>query len=211
MKNPAYSVIYLDDAMEILGQMFDFVVYGCRGSLTKFMELFTMTDIAPQFEHGHPKYVTGMSGIELTYEVMNEAGQSVGTIEYISTMNRSPEYWCGWALAYYQWYSGRSFKKITERVPVEDMVSLYSPLHEADIQKFVDVMEKRMEDEGGQTKLQKMRKNAGMTQAELAERSGVSLRSIQMYEQQNKDIRKAQVERILHIARALGCGIEDII
>ncbi len=33
----------------------------------------------------------------------------------------------------------------------------------------------------------------------------VSLRSIQMYEQRNKDINKASAETLYHIARVLGC------
>lgn len=48
--------------------------------------------------------------------------------------------------------------------------------------------------------------------ADLAKfESGVSLRAIQMYEQRKKDIRHAQVERVLALARVLGCGVEDIL
>ena len=42
-------------------------------------------------------------------------------------------------------------------------------------------------------------------------KSGVSLRSIQMYEQRNKNINKASVETIYRLAKALGCEIEDLI
>lgn len=146
MKSPAYSAIYIEDAMEILAQMFDFIVYGCRESLKKYMEIFTMTDIASQFESGHPRYVAGMSGIELAFEVMDEVGDPIGIVEYTPCIERSPEYWCGGALAYYQWYSGKSFKEIIQRIPVDEMTALYSPLHEADIEKFVEVMEQRIKE-----------------------------------------------------------------
>lgn len=36
----------------------------------------------------------------------------------------------------------------------------------------------------------------GITQVELSNRSGVSLRAIQMYEQLNKDIRKANIKSV---------------
>ena len=49
------------------------------------------------------------------------------------------------------------------------------------------------------------------TQKELSERSGVSLRSIQMYEQRNKDINKASAETIYRLSKALGCNMEDLI
>ncbi|MCM1494747.1 MAG: helix-turn-helix domain-containing protein [Bacteroides sp.] len=51
----------------------------------------------------------------------------------------------------------------------------------------------------------------GFTQAELAKRSGVSLRSIQMYEQRNKNINKASVDAMYRLARVLGCTMEDLI
>ena len=170
-----------------------------------------MTDVASQFESGHPRYVAGMSGIELTCEVMDEVGDPIGTIEYTPRTERSPEYWCGWALAYYQWYSGKSFKEIIQGIPVDEIVALYLPLHEADIEKFTEVMEQRMQEAEQGSRLQKMRKNTKLSQAELAKRAGVTLRSIQMYEQQNKDVRKAKVERMLRITKVLGCELRDIL
>jgi transcriptional regulator with XRE-family HTH domain len=62
-----------------------------------------------------------------------------------------------------------------------------------------------------ETNLKRLRITYGFTQAELAERSGVSLRSIQMYEQRHKNINKASVESIYQIAKALGCAMEDLI
>ena len=55
------------------------------------------------------------------------------------------------------------------------------------------------------------RSSYGCTQAELATRSGVSLRSIQMYEQRNKDINKARAESLYRISKVLGCTIEDLL
>ena len=59
--------------------------------------------------------------------------------------------------------------------------------------------------------LYKARQKANLTQAELAKRSGVSLRSIQMYEQRNKDINKASSETLYRISKVLGCTIEDLL
>ncbi len=60
-------------------------------------------------------------------------------------------------------------------------------------------------------KLKRFRTLYGCTQSELAKQSGVSLRSIQMYEQRRKDINKASVETMYSIAKVLGCTIEDLI
>lgn len=59
--------------------------------------------------------------------------------------------------------------------------------------------------------LKELRKAAGMTQAELAEKSGVNPRMIQHYEQGFKDLSKAAFETGLRIADALGCDPRDLL
>ena len=49
--------------------------------------------------------------------------------------------------------------------------------------------------------IKELREARKLTQAELAERSGVSLRSIQMYEQKVNDIDKAQGHTLYKISR----------
>lgn len=55
------------------------------------------------------------------------------------------------------------------------------------------------------------REDKGLTQAELAERSGINVRMIQHYEQGTKDINKASVITVLQLAEALDCDVYDII
>ncbi len=59
--------------------------------------------------------------------------------------------------------------------------------------------------------LKRIREEKNITQAKLAETSGVSLRMIQYYEQGYKDINKVQGVTLHKIAQALGCTIEDIL
>ena len=61
------------------------------------------------------------------------------------------------------------------------------------------------------TKLKCIRTAKGYSQKQLAELSGVSLRSIQMYEQRNKDINKAQSESLYRLAKVLGCTMESLL
>ena len=96
-------------------------------------------------------------------------------------------------------------------VTFEELQRMYDPLHEADITKFVDILDTRMREFFADTSLKRIRTVYGCTQAELAKRSGVSLRSIQMYEQRNKDINRASAETLLRLARVLGCTMEDLI
>ena len=65
--------------------------------------------------------------------------------------------------------------------------------------------------ESRKSKLSEIRKARGFTQQQLSDASGVTLRMIQLYEQRQNDISKAQVNVVLSLAKALGCDVEDII
>lgn len=53
-------------------------------------------------------------------------------------------------------------------------------------------------------------KQSHLTQSELAEQSGVTLRMIQAYEQGDQDILKAEVRTVFALSRVLGCAPEVI-
>ena len=58
--------------------------------------------------------------------------------EPVFSFDRSPEYWAGWALAYYQWLSGLSFMALNEAVSIVTILEMYPKYHEMDISKFCD-------------------------------------------------------------------------
>ncbi len=207
----AYREIYLSKAQATLGDAFDYAVNTCGIPGSVFVKLFVASSISKRMENGEPAYVAGKSGIEIVREIVAETmGKELQT-EQRDTFGRSKEYWSGWAVAYYQWYSGRKFSDIFKVITFEDLQKMYYTLHETDISKFVDIVNKRMKEFFPDTNLKRIRTHYGCTQAELAERSGVSLRSIQMYEQRKKDINKASAETVYRLAKVLGCTIEDLI
>lgn len=59
--------------------------------------------------------------------------------------------------------------------------------------------------------LKRIRQGLGMSQSKLAERSGVSVRMIQYYEQGVKDINKAQAITVYQLSEALGCKMDNLI
>jgi transcriptional regulator with XRE-family HTH domain len=61
------------------------------------------------------------------------------------------------------------------------------------------------------SKLKTIREASGLSQAKLAEISGVSPRMIQHYEQGVKDINKSQGITLYKIAQALNCKIEELL
>lgn len=61
------------------------------------------------------------------------------------------------------------------------------------------------------TNLAFIRNDKRITQSALAERSGVSVRMIQHYEQGVKDINAAAALTVSKLAQALGCSVEDLL
>ena len=59
--------------------------------------------------------------------------------------------------------------------------------------------------------LQRIRKQSGLSQSQLAELSGVSLRMIQKYETGNRDINNASAITVYKLAQALKVNVEDLL
>lgn len=207
----AYQEIYLSKAQSVIGDAFDYAVNTCAIPGSDFVKLFIASSVSNRMENGEPAYLAGKSGIEIVREIVAETKGQELQIEPQEHFGRSKEYWIGWAVAYYQWYSGRKYRDIFKVLSFADLQKMYYTLHEADITKFVDIVDSKIKEYFPETNLKRIRTTYGFTQAELAERSGVSLRSIQMYEQRNKNINKASADTMYSLAKALGCTMEDLI
>lgn len=211
----AYDRLYLDDARHNLGEMLDYAVNVKGMNLERFYEMFLSSAVSRNFAAGNPRYLCGLSGRELYCRVMEQCQRdAVPADTGLLSCSSSAEYWTGWALAYLQWQLGCGFDHIASYGPgIEQMRTMYTPLHEAPESKFVDVcrsiMDKNMEQTV--TKLRLYRKNSGLSQEELAQRSGVSLRMIRAYEQRRQDICKASADSLLALSRVLNVTIESLI
>ena len=205
----AYSQLYLSKASRAVGNMLHDAVVEFDISGTDFLKRFIQSDVAEQFESGNPKYIAGKSGLELFLEVMeNTTGKSYN-VEIIKSYERSPEYWVGWVLTHYQWYSGRTFKSILDTVSHDEIIGLYGTLHEADVQKSYEVVDAHFAN--SESKLKIVRKQCGLTQEALSNESGVSLNNIRAYERKSKDINKAQFDILMRLAKALKCNVSEFL
>lgn len=207
----AYDEIYLDDAMKNLGEAFDYSATVLNIPMDEFLDMFIISGVAEQFQRGVPKFVSGLSGTELALEVLNRTGKNSDHNNPQTEYDCSPEYWCGWILAFYQWNTGKNFKEIKKYLPMSEIYKLYPTLHEASEEKFIDVANSILERKNLPTKLQTIRKAIGLSQKELSVKSGVTLRMIQQYEQRAKDINKSTATNLFALAGALGCKAEDLL
>lgn len=208
---PAYDRIYLDRARTALGRMLDFAVYDLKYDIAVFFDYFILSGVGMRFEKGDFTLLAGMSGVELAYEVLEQSNIEYERVRPNYTIDRSEEYWTGWALAYYQWETSLSFAEIVRNIPIRDILALYSPYHEMDIRQFVDKMNELYRAAKPETNLKLRRQSIGLTQRELAQLAGVPVRTIQQYEQRQKNINKAQAEYLVMLARALYCEVTDLL
>lgn len=207
----AYDKVYLDRGRIALGRMLDFAVYDLKYDLKDFFALFLRSDVSKRFEKGEFTVLVGKSGVELAYDVMEQIQGEIHFVKPQYTANRSEEYWVGWALAYYQWFTALPFSDIITHISIEEIQALYSPYHEMDIRHFVDKMNELYCKAKPETNLKLLRMQAGLSQKGLAELSGIPVRTIQQYEQRQKNINKAQTEYLFVLSQILCCSMEDLL
>ena len=213
MMTRAYSESYLDDAMNNLGDMMSYAVCVCHFDIGDFFAYFIASGIAEKFGTGNPKYVAGMSGVELAREVIRIVKSENTQMQPTEPLLEGPEYWVGWIMAYYQWYTGMRFCDMSDYgLGARRVLGMYV-LHEADLTKFVESADQIIAAHRAQApaRLKRIRKERNLTQQELSAASGVSLRMIQLYEQRQSDIHAAQASTVIKLAQVLGCKPADLI
>ena len=187
----SYDEIYTAKAQTSLAQMLRYAEEDMHIELNEFWDMFLISGVADLFGKGDFRFLVGMSGVEAAWEVVWRLTGEWPQVKPTFGLEKSPTYWTGWILAWYQWYSGQSFRRISEFLTPEQVRDMYSPYHEMDPVQFADAAD-------------------AVSQSELARESGVSVRMIQHYEQRQKDLGKAQTNTIWMLARALHCSMEDL-
>ena len=206
----AYKEYYLDDVMSNMGSMMDYAVNVCGEDPEMFYARFLASGIDTQIANGNPRYLAGMSGIDLALETASRTGYCLPYKESMVNMG-SPEYWAGSTIAYIQWYLNISFKALNNRgFHFKDLYEKYPTLHESDITKSlsfaVDLMNRNNEN-----RLKHLRKRASLTQKELSDITGINIRTIRAYEQGQLNLNNASARSILDICKVIGCTPEDLL
>ena len=209
----AYSELYIENAQKVLAQIMHYVVYDLDMDYDPYSRLFVQSGVAEQFEKGNPRFVAGMSGTELADQVFCRVTGKGCTVESKPFYERSDAYWTGFTLAWYQWKSNCSFKELFAEIPCSSIAAMYRKYHEMDPEHAADEISRiRMLSAYAEyPALKRLRQQAGMSQRELAETADVPVRTIQQYEQRQKDIRKASYDTVSRLAGALHCSTEQCV
>lgn len=208
----AYDRIYLERAQKIMGNMLDIAVNEYGLVLKEFYARFISSRCSDDFSKGDTSTVAGKTGKELFADVMEfDKDKEYERLRSIQLpMNKSPEYWTGWLLTYYQWTRGVSFRTIDIEIPIDRILRMYNPYHEMDITQAVDELNRIRQQNRIESYLKLYRKQRGYTQSELSEATGIPLKTIQQYEQRRKNINKASVDSIIVLSNILKCSPIDL-
>lgn len=207
----AYYDGYLTEAQETLGNMMEYGINICKIAPETFYNMFLNSGLAGQFEKGNPRLIAGMTGGEIAKEVIFKSTGKEQTEEEIYYLDKSPEFWAGWILAYYQWKTGRSFRKINEYLSIQDILCMYSTHHEADVSKFVDTAEKIFKRKHTKTYLCSRREMMNYSKSQLATETGVSIENIDKLESDFSTIWNTDVHILYRLSKTLGCTIEELL
>lgn len=206
----SYDEMYVAKAQTALAQMVRYGVEDLHMELPAFWNMFLISGIADLIGKGDYRFIVGKSGVETAWEVVWRVTGEWPQEEPTFRLDKDPIYWTGWILAWYQWYSGQSFRRISEFLTPGQVRDMYSPYHEMDPLQFADAADAVRHKKEMVTRLRMYRERIGLSQSELAKESGVSVRMIQHYEQRRKDLGRAQTKTIWLLARALRCSMEDL-
>ena len=207
----AYDELYLPGAQNILGHAVNFAVMTLAIEPNVFGNALAVSESAKQFSEGNPRYVAGMNGCEFARAVLDDVEVAYRESADEMYLDKSPEYWAGWALAYYQWFTSRSFMEILHAMSLNDIIRMYPLYHEMDLSHFVEQMDRFMKETYPQTRLRDRRSNCGLSQSELASEADVPLRQIQLFEQGQRDINKTSAITLYKLSKALHCKMEDLL
>lgn len=87
LSSPAYSELYLKDAKENIAWAFEYGVLGLDFSLAEFVQKWLSFKYIHLIENGNPHFVSGMSGIELSWLVAGLENKEVVDIGFSPSEN----------------------------------------------------------------------------------------------------------------------------
>ena len=202
----AYNEVYIDDACNLLGSYFDIAVNEYHYSINTAWKKFVFSDVCNSFEKGNPFVISGLSGTELFDKVVGFYFASKRVF-----LTKTPEYWFGYYIAYYQWCTSVRFGLIDRYITADEILDMYRVSHEMDVLHFVEQINYLINQRKLKTNLEMHRTSMNYTRKQLSKISGVSIRSIEQYEQGLKDINNAKAVTLMALARALLVDVEDLL
>ena len=195
-------------AIELMGEMFEYSKCYLHIDGDEFFELLNCTHISEKLYNLDIIYIYGKSSIDIINDICLANDIKIKTINKNKFLKSDKYYWLGIVIASYCYGKRISFKEIGKRIKPLQILKMYNTMHEAPHMKVIEEIDKIFDRQ--ESILKNIRQSKNISQNELSVLSGVSLRSIQMYEQKKKNISKASFEIVKRLANSLSVELEDL-
>ena len=104
-----------------------------------------------------------------------------------------------------------SYQELDGYISVEVVIALYKDFANADSLVINIRLDEMLNARKKVAKLKLRREMLGLSQSELAQQSGIPLRTLQQYEQRRKNINNAKAVYLVDLASVLRCEVRDLI
>lgn len=191
-----------DEIRHILGTLFQ-MSNARHITISSFWDLFLNSSLPRSFERGYFELKICKSPRDIFNELVTEAIVGVCDAKYDA-------YWLGSFIAAFQHKTNARYHDILRGIPesrIYDFCFEYRDHDEVDCFAAWTALHREFNPE---TNLKRLRRECCLTQHELSVLSGIPIRTIQQYEQRQKDINKAQSICLLSLATVLGCDMRSL-
>lgn len=195
-------------AIELIAEMFEYAKCYLHIECDEFFDVLNKTHISDKLYNLDIIYIYGKSSIEIINDIYKANDMKIKTFDKNKFLKNDKHYWIGLVIASYCYGKKISFKEIGKRIKPSQLLKMYNTMHEAPHMKVIDEIDKILNRQ--ECILKHIRQSKNISQNELSILSGVSLRSIQMYEQKKKNISKASFEIVKRLANSLSIKMEEL-
>lgn len=220
----AYNSNYLSNVQSNLGAMLDCGINTLEFDARDFYNMFLASDMSDKINKGDAYTICTLGGVELAEYVVCFAMNNSNFIHVKKASDpafnqhlndaiinvESREYWAGTVIAEYAWEKNISFDELDRNIPIEEVMKLYNDFKNADSLVINIRLDEMMKKASSVARLKVRRELMGFSQSELSKQSGVPLRTLQQYEQKQKNINNAKAIYLVNLSSALKCDVRDL-
>lgn len=220
----AYNKILLDEVKNNFGAMLDCGINALGFESKAFYNMFLTSKMSKRINSGDCYIISTLGGVELAELIVNHAMNNSRYVhvkrasdsEFNTRLNNaivhkeSKEYWAGSVIAEYAWEKNMSYQELNRYIGIEEVVSLYDSFGDVDYLMVSIRIDEMIKGKKTISNLKVRREKVGLSQRDLANATGIPVRTIQQYEQRQKRINKASAEYLVKMSTVLKCDVRDI-
>lgn len=202
---------YLDYKFN-MGEMIEYVSEACHEDVNDYFKMMALSSLLEKWERKDPVLYYGMSGTEVARKVF----RSVGVLrddypDAVVRMVSGVGDWVGMLLEHISITKNLSIYDIISRVNFEEVSGYYPKYYMSSVEEAAAEIERVYIGSDSGSVIQRLRKERGLSQKELAQLAGVNLRTLQQYEIRAKDLKKASSEKVINLAGVLRTRPESLL